>query len=261
MPTIATAQGGWQWAKNYGGDRNPPVETVSSLQTDQWGNIYIAGTITDIYQRDSAGNVLYDSNFFPLLHNYGKEDIWVAKYSPTGKNLWSEYAGSGNPDYFYASTLDKNGNLYIAGQLSYNSFRLPHTFNNKPISGDSLNGFIAKLDSSGKLLWHKPFGFDSLTSRAVCARGRTLSLDQNNVLHFLFLSCQQQILFNTDTIDDVWYDAEFTSNGDYISSKRLPFKDYQTSPSNLKTNIDANGNYYFHGSFQRDTLFLLNDTI
>ena len=42
LPTIATAQGGWQWAANYGGDINPPYETVKSLQTDQWGNIYIA---------------------------------------------------------------------------------------------------------------------------------------------------------------------------------------------------------------------------
>ncbi|NBG65328.1 hypothetical protein, partial [Acidiluteibacter ferrifornacis] len=262
LPTIATAQGGWQWAKNYGGDKNPPVETVKSLQTDQWGNIYIAGTITDIYQRDSAGNVLYDSNFFPILHNYGKEDIWVAKYSPSGKNLWSEYAGSGNPDVIYASITDKIGNTYIAGRLSYNSFRLPHTFNKKRISNDSLTTFIAKLDSSGKLLWHRPFGFDSvLSNNVVCAFNGNLYLDHQNNLHYTFVSCRSQIIFKSDTIDDSWYDTKFTQNGDYISSKRLPFKDYQNSLSNLKSSIDRLGNYYFYSYFDTDTLFLLNDTI
>ncbi|MBR9831857.1 hypothetical protein GYB57_06910, partial [bacterium] len=262
LPTIATAQGGWQWATNYGGDINPPYETVKSLQTDQWGNIYIAGTITDIYQRDSAGNVLYDSNFFPILHNYGKEDIWVAKYSPSGKNLWSEYAGSGNPDVIYASITDKIGNTYIAGRLSYNSFRLPHTFNKKRISNDSLTTFIAKLDSSGKLLWHRPFGFDSvLSNNVVCAFNGNLYLDHQNNLHYTFVSCRSQIIFKSDTIDNSWYDTKFTQNGDYISSKRLPFKDYQNSLSNLKSSIDRLGNYYFYSYFDTDTLFLLNDTI
>ena len=261
LPAIATAQGGWQWATNYGGDINPPYETVKSLQSDQWGNIYIAGTITDIYQRDSAGNVLYDSNFFPLLHNYGKEDIWVAKYSPSGKSLWHEYAGSGNPDVIYASITDKIGNTFIAGRLSYNSFRLPHTFNKKRISNDSLTTFIAKLDSSGKLLWHKPFGFDSiLSNNTVCAFNGELYLDQQNRLHYTFISCRKQVIFKSDTIDDVWYDAEFTSNGDYIKAKRLPFRDYNSLPF-IRTSSDVDKNFYFHGSFQSDTLFLLNDTI
>ncbi|NBG67180.1 T9SS type A sorting domain-containing protein [Acidiluteibacter ferrifornacis] len=261
LPTIATAQGGWQWATNYGGDRNPPYETVKSLQTDQWGNIYIAGTITDIYQRDSAGNVLYDSNFFPLLHNYGKEDIWVAKYSPTGKSLWHEYAGSGNPDVIYASITDKIGNTFIAGRLSYNSFRLPHTFNKKRISNDSLTTFIAKLDSSGKLLWHKPFGFDSINNIRLTMANIGVSINKYNQLVFFINSDSRKLIFNVDTIDEGWHAVKLDLNGSFIQSKRLPFKDYQNSPSNLKTNIDANGNYYFHGSFQRDTLFLLNDTI
>lgn len=260
LPTIATAQGGWQWATNYGGDINPPYETVKSLQTDQWGNIYIAGTITDIYQRDSAGNVLYDSNFFPLLHNYGKEDIWVAKYSPSGKSLWHEYAGSGNPDPIGSFTVDKLGNSYITGTLNYNSLRLPHTFNRKRISTDSLSTFIAKLDSSGKLLWHKPFGYDSINNRRLTMANVELTINRKNKLEFLVKSDTRKLIFNVDTIDEGWYAVELDLNGIFISSKRLPFRDYQNSPT-MGTSMDQFGNYCFHGDFDRDTLFLLNDTI
>ena len=61
--------------------------------------------------------------------------------------------------------VKKLGNSNITGTLNYNSLRLPHTFNRKRISTDSLSTFIAKLDSSGKLLWHKPFGYDSINNR------------------------------------------------------------------------------------------------
>lgn len=261
LPAIATAQGGWQWATNYGGDINPPYETVKSLQTDQWGNIYIAGTITDIYQRDSAGNVLYDSNFFPLLHNYGKEDIWVAKYSPSGKSLWHEYAGSGNPEALGGLVVDQDGNSYLIGRLSYNSFRLPHTFNHKRISNDSLSTFIAKLDSSGKLLWHKPFGYDSINNRSVSLGGSGFYLNRNNHIEFLALSDSRKLIFNVDTIDEGWYSLELDLNGNFIKSKRLPFRDYQNSFFFQRSSIDKWGNYYFFNHFSSDTLFLLNDTI
>jgi hypothetical protein len=255
------AQGGWQWAASHGGDVSSPAEVVRHLQTDQWGNVYIAGSINDIYQRDSAGNILYGPNFFPLIHNYGQSDIWVAKYSPSGKKIWQEYAGSGGADYASAYFTDQNGNTYITGSIEFHATRPPFMFNQTPIAPDSINTFIAKIDSGGQLLWHKPFGDNSLNNFPICALGKSLFVDSQNSVHYTFLSCQRQLIFNKDTIDEGFYDAIFDSQGNYNSAKKLPFLDYQRSPINLKVDMDHQGNYYFHGQFPGDSLFLVNDTL
>lgn len=257
----SVAQGGWQWAASHGGDVSSPAEVVRHLQTDQWGNVYIAGSINDIYQRDSAGNILYGPNFFPLIHNYGQSDIWVAKYSPSGKKIWQEYAGSGGADQLTAMTVDDNGNTYITGALSFHFTRPPFMFNKIPVSNDSLGNFIAKLDSSGSLQWHRTFGYDSINNRIVYIGTQELKVNGNKLSLFVSPGLGQSFLFNSATFDEGWHAVELDLNGSYLSKTKLPFLNYQRSPGNLKAAFDHQGNYYFHGQFPGDSLFLVNDTL
>ncbi len=166
------AQGGWQWAVSHG---DAGEESIHSITTDQWGNIYVAGVVEDLYVRDSAGNIQYDSNFLPILYNYGQEDMWVGKYNFQGKNLWHNYAGGGSSDGVGFMEVDKEGNIYVTGSLYYNLQRPAHTFSNTAISFDSLGTYAAKLDSGGNLLWHKPYGFDSLTNYYISLGGAFIS--------------------------------------------------------------------------------------
>lgn len=255
------AQGGWQWAASHGGDVSSPAEVVRHLQTDQWGNVYIAGSINDIYQRDSAGNILYGPNFFPLIHNYGQSDIWIAKYSPTGKKLWQEYAGSGGRDQLLAMTVDNNGNSYITGALSFHLTRPPFMFNQVPISNDSLGTFIAKLDSGGTLQWHRTFGYDTINNGIVYIGVQGLEIINNKLSLFVSPGPGQSLLFNSVIFDEGWHAVELDLNGNFLSKTKLPFKDFISGANNLKPDFDHQGNYYFHGQFPGDTLFLVNDTL
>tara|TARA_R110002049_G_scaffold288033_5_gene470349 strand:- start:1549 stop:3312 length:1764 start_codon:yes stop_codon:yes gene_type:complete len=256
-----SAQGGWQWAASHGGDVSSPTEVIKHLQTDQWGNVYIAGSINDIYQRDSLGNILYGTDFFPLIHNYGQSDIWVAKYSPTGKKLWQEYAGSGGRDQLFAMTVDDNGNSYITGALSFHFSRPPFMFNQVPVSNDSLGTFIAKLDSGGTLQWHRTFGYDTINNRIVYIGVQGLKIINNKLSLFVSPGPGQSFLFNSVVFDEGWHAVELNLNGNYMSKTKLPFKDFISGANNLKPDFDNEGNYYLHGQFPGDTLFLVNDTL
>ncbi len=254
------AQGGWQWAASHGGDVSSPTEVVKHLQTDQWGNVYIAGSINDVFQRDSAGNILYGPNFFPLIHNYGQSDIWIAKYSPTGKKLWQEYAGSGGRDGVGDFVTDKDGNTYLIGFLSSHLTRPAYTFNQILMPIDSLGTFIAKLDSGGTLQWHRTMGFDTIGNIKANTGGAGLFLKDNKLLVFLNVD-RRKVIFNAAIFEEGWHAVEMDLNGNYLSKTKFPFIDYQRSPTTFKTAIDNQGNYFFHGQFPGDTLFLANDTL
>ncbi|MBR9832837.1 T9SS type A sorting domain-containing protein [bacterium] len=258
--TTALAQGGWQWMQTNG-DGASPDESIKSLYVDQWKNIYVTGHISDLFVRDSAGNIQYDSNFLPILYNYGNRDIWVAKYDFNGNNHWNEYAGSGSGDALFDATVDQNGNTYLIGRLSNNVSRPPHTFNNKPIGTDSTSAFLSKLDSAGNEIYHNLFGYDSLSQFLVSVGGGELLFDQiQNKLHYIFYCGKNQILFNQDTLDVAYYDATFDLNGNYLTSKRLAVADSQLLGSGT-FDMDAQGNYYHIGQHNQDSIFLLNDTI
>ncbi|MBR9832836.1 T9SS type A sorting domain-containing protein [bacterium] len=257
--STAIAQGGWQWMQTNG-DGASPDEYIQSLYVDQWKNIYVTGHISDLFVRDSAGNIQYDSNFLPILYNYGNRDIWVAKYDFNGNNHWNEYAGSGGADGIVDAVVDQNGNTYLVGQLSNSISRPPHTFNNKPIGTDSIWLFLSKLDSAGKEMYHNLFGRDTSTQLLISISRGNLIIDQANKLHFIMHSSRKQVLFNQDTLDVAYYDAIFDLNGNYLRSKRLALVDSQYLGSGT-FDMDAQGNYYHIGQHNQDSIFLLNDTI
>ncbi|NWJ50810.1 MAG: SBBP repeat-containing protein [Bacteroidetes bacterium] len=174
------------WGKQLGTTK---AEYAMNHVIDQKGNIYISGKTTGnmdginygkndgfITKIDDSGNTLWTRQFGTKEDedeqwsaidtkgcvyitgsttgelagkNQGKEDVFVVKYNPEGKMIWSKQFGSDSTDIGKGIFVDKKGFVYITG-----------------ITGGKLgqsrygksDGFLMKLDQNGKLLFIEQFG-------------------------------------------------------------------------------------------------------
>lgn len=131
---------------------------VSDLAFDQEGNIYLVG----------SGDGTWGP---PPIYPYGGlSDGFVAKLDRNGILQWYTFIGSSlNPDSVAAITLDKVGNIYIAGTSLSTWGSAPL----RPYRGGS-DGFVAKLNNKGILQWNTFLGLfsqDSISSIALDEAG------------------------------------------------------------------------------------------
>ncbi len=135
----------WAWAKSVGGS---DYQAGRKTDTDADGNVYITGG----YQNSSIN---YSGT---NLSNSGSEDIFLAKYNPTGDVLWVKRAGGSNSDISYGIACDAEGNVYLAGTFSSSSI----IFGNKTLSNTGSSGsgdiFIVKYNTAGDVKWAKKAG-------------------------------------------------------------------------------------------------------
>jgi Beta-propeller repeat len=143
---------------------------------------------------DSQGNILVVgetySPDFPTAHALQPEasnlgDAFVAKLNPRGDALiYSTYFGGFNWDSAVTITTDSAGNAYVAGHTF--SWDFPTSNAAQSAFGGNSDGFVAKLDASGGLVYSTFLGGaleDYVTGIAVDSDGRahvggqTISVD------------------------------------------------------------------------------------
>lgn len=161
-----------QWINRYNGNSNS-MDFVEKLLIDDSGNVIVLGTsyetgnlfdlvlikytnagalqwtrkyngqasgndIADDLALDAAGNIVVAANSFG---SGTLSDFLIIKYNSDGDTLWSRrYNGPVNGhDNFTSMTIDKNGNIAIAGSSVG--------------SGTSLDFAVLKYSSMGELLW------------------------------------------------------------------------------------------------------------
>jgi hypothetical protein len=169
--TVLTASGGLDgfiaklsssgdivWAKQISG---PDWENAYSISLDANENCYVTGYFTG--STNFGGSNLTSS---------GNEDIFLAKYSPSGSLIWVRSAGSSNDyDNAKSAATDASGNVYITGYFSRTATFGDRTLTSNNISRDI---FVAKYNSDGNILWVKQAGgsdTDQGNSLAVNAAG------------------------------------------------------------------------------------------
>jgi chitodextrinase len=119
------------------------------------GNVYVSGET-----RGSLGGQA----------NAGIQDIFVAKFNPSGALQWVRMAGSSVFDYCNAVAVDGSENVYVAGH-SYGNF---DGNLNTDGSGSTEDIFLLKYDSSGAKQWsvfHGGAGNDVIYGMAVDTGG------------------------------------------------------------------------------------------
>ncbi len=162
------------WSARYDGDYHDNDEAIS-LGIDKQKNVYVTGRSYSNNSDDNivtlkygeTGNLLWQakfngladsvdrpvkllidslSNVFIVGYSFattGNYDIVTIKYNSQGQHLWTGYFnGVENLDDFpTAACLDKNGNIFIAGQVSNHSGKF--------------DAALIKYNSAGTLEWVK----------------------------------------------------------------------------------------------------------
>jgi hypothetical protein len=158
----SNAQIKWNWSKGASGAGE---EAGSTIATDNSGNVYVAGYFYGGSFKFGTNNLV---NLSPL-----STDIFLAKYSATGDLVWvKSFGGEGN-ELVTDIDVDATGNIYITGTFTSDIFDLGNgnQLNNSSVWIDI---YIAKLNSSGTVIWAKSAGgkdFDYSTGLAVDATG------------------------------------------------------------------------------------------
>jgi hypothetical protein len=129
------------WENSYGSPQNEDVNTVTVTKDGGYiigGSAYYSGG--DITAAHHGPNTAYD--------------IWIIKLSRDGKLVWQSSLGGTGADYEQDVCATLDGGCLVSGYTTSNDF---------DVSGHhgaltSYDGWLAKLDSNGKLEWQKSLG-------------------------------------------------------------------------------------------------------
>lgn len=190
----------FQWAKSI---QSEGFDEGYDLATDPDGNTYIAGMLE--YDTDFGNGI--------ILSSAGVHDIYLAKYSSTGRLVWAKRAGGKGGDKIESIALDGLGNIFTVGEFEDTCY-WETIMKNTP--GPEVNNmFIAKYDTTGSVTWVKTLS----TTGVIHTRGYGVACDQSGNVY----ACG-------GTKGDTYFEGNylFTSNGDYDGTV---------------VKFDANGNY------------------
>ncbi|WP_192823092.1 SBBP repeat-containing protein [Rufibacter sp. LB8] len=132
------AAGNVLWARKAGGGKDT---YGNGITLDGTGNAYVTGNFEE---EATFGTTRITSG--------GRQDLFLAKYNASGTVQWVQNAGGGNFNYGRSIAVDGNRNSYVTGYFTGSI-----TFGNTVLTsgGEGYDGYIAKYDATGNLLWAK----------------------------------------------------------------------------------------------------------
>jgi len=141
-------QGNSLWIKSFGGIYN---DVGSAISVDTTGNIYVAGYF-------ESPTIIFDSITISNNNvNHPTRDIYIVKYTKSGKLAWVRSVGGNNTDEVTTMKVDNSGNVYLGGYFKSNSIN----FGSITLTNTNqvyIKDFIAKYDTNGNALWAKSGG-------------------------------------------------------------------------------------------------------
>jgi hypothetical protein len=124
------------WNTFLGGDGD---DMCFSIDVDAAGNVYVAGTT----------NVTWGS---PVrAYQGGTGDVWAARLDTNGGLQWNTFLGGDQADSPAAIAVDGSGNIYVSGEST-------STWGTPVAPFNFYDGFLARLNGAGGLLWNTFFG-------------------------------------------------------------------------------------------------------
>jgi hypothetical protein len=214
-------QGQGQWARQFGS-----AAQVTAVREARSGAVVVCG-----FFRGSA-----DLGAGPMQSSgspSGSPDMLLASYDPTGTLLWAKQfpAGIGWAE-FWDLAVDGAGDILVTGDFMGPSLDLGS--GPQPFAGGDGNGFVAKLDSSGALLWSHIYGWPGDATDAygssVSGRGITVAASGDVVAMGVFMG---PVDFG-DGLGTSAYDSynvylmDFAPDGSRRWARQLPLPNYST---------------------------------
>jgi hypothetical protein len=119
------------WAKSEGGNNR---DIANSIACEQNGNFFVGGW--------TSSSILTIGN--TVLTNAGINDIWFAKYDPSGNVIWAKSVGSSGLEDCAGIAVSTIGEVYIVGWYDGPALHLGNTV---LINYGGADIFTAKLDA------------------------------------------------------------------------------------------------------------------
>ena len=135
------------WSTYFGGS---DYDEGHGVATDNKGNIYITGWTYSTSGIATSG--VYQTS------NSGATDVYLAKFSNTGRRLWSTYFGGYDYDYGYGVSTDNKGNIFVIGYTQGKSGIASSSAYQNNYGGGYSDAFLAKFSNTGSRLWSTYFG-------------------------------------------------------------------------------------------------------
>jgi len=221
------SQGNPQWALSFGGTSG---DVINKIAVDSQGNVIITGYF--------AGLVNFGGT--TLSSSFGSTDVFLAKYSPLGLNLWAKnFANQGSSEYGTGVAVDKTtGDILLAG----------YALSDINLGGGVLQqcGFLARFSSSGGHLWSRACGKNNI------GRTSALAVDSHGDVaisgDFQFQTdLGGGLLIGTSSQYDYFVAKYSGANGSHLWSKAITGN---LSAAMNSITADAQNNIILGGSFR-----------
>lgn len=217
--------GNFIWTKKAGS--NKIDRAYIFVQPD--GNVLLAGKVSDTAYFDS-----YQVNAGGFL----------ARYDSNGNCTWAEHKFTG-PENFEINIAFIGNDIIMSGLFNTNGIIDTVSLN----SNGSIDGYLTKMDSAGKIKWIKTFGgtgVDGVTGVAI------------DNINNIYVSGAFETSINIDGVllnnlgKDIFI-AKFNSNGVVSWAKQANANGGVESAADIKVDID--GNCYLTGIFSGSATF------
>ena len=219
---------------------------ADAVALDAAGDEFITGSLMG--SADFAGG----NGTAATLASAGNLDLFVAKYSPSGALLWAEAMPGGNSHAVaegHGIALDASGNLLLTG-----SFSGPVAFGPGPgaatLTGAAAgsDGFVAKLDGSGKVLWVR----DIAATVGSTDVGEAVTADASGNVYATGMFTDTATLggmkLTTGSQDDAFV-TKLDPNGNVLWAVATLGSNYPAATQGNGIAVDASGDVAIAGSF------------
>lgn len=135
------------WGTYYGGNK---MDLPNDIVVDISGNIYIGG-----YTNSNNGISTTGTHQGTIASS---SDGFLAKFDSSGYRIWGTYYGGSSSDQIRGIALDDSGYVYVAGSTTSQDKITTNGAHSSIHNGGAYDGFIVKLDSSGRRVWGTYYG-------------------------------------------------------------------------------------------------------
>ncbi|GEM_PF-6459204 len=232
------------------------------IAIDTFGNVYVTGTFNGTVTFGAIGqnqaSLSSSANFY----------IFIAKYDQNGNFLWARQAGTalglGNNDAGNAISVTK-GFVYMSGTFWQTaSFGPPGNVQTITSLGAS-NGFLAKYDQNGNLIWvQRAAGGGSSPDAFVATDGNNDNsyITGNYNQSVTVGSGQNPVALTSSPGNYSGFMAKFGPNGNVLWAKNVASNDQNTSSSfGRDITVDKNNNIYIAGDLHGSVTFAIGVTL